>query len=84
MDICRIIIERIANKNPADNRGFTPLHNAAKWGYLDIMRLIIGHVEDKYPVNNDGKTPKDLAMHYFTNNGPDLEGQRQVSKLFES
>ena len=68
------------DKNPAENFGYTPLHFAALNDQLDICKLIIDNVDDKHPINNDGKTPKDLAI---TNSGPDLEGQRQVSELFD-
>ena len=74
MDVCRVIIGKIVDKNPANNIGSTPLHYAANNGYLDICRLIINNVDNMLPYNNAGKTPKDLA---------DLNNRVAVSALFE-
>ena len=61
--------------NPADNHGWTPLHDAAFNGYLDVCSLIIDNVDNKHPVDNSGKTPKNLADEFK---------HVEVSKLFES
>ena len=49
MDYCR------------DFKGETPLHLAAKDGYLEICQLMITYIENKSPKRNDGKTPGQLA-----------------------
>ena len=58
----RPCVEKIADKNPADNFGRTPLHEAAKEGHLDICRLIIENVDNKHPVDQMGRTPKFSAL----------------------
>ena len=46
---CKLIIDHVENKNPANTFGETPLHYAAAVGHLDICKLIIERVEDKNP-----------------------------------
>ena len=38
-EICKMIVKNVANKNPADNEGITPLHNAAINGHFEIFRM---------------------------------------------
>ena len=40
-DVCRFILENVADKNPEDDCGNTPLHEAAANGHLDVFRYII-------------------------------------------
>ena len=61
MEICKLIIELVDEKNPPDWNENTPLHKAAENGHKDVCRLIIENVNNKLPVNSYGKTPKDLA-----------------------
>ena len=49
-------------KNPADNKGWTPLHYAAKGGHIEVIKAIHIHVVDKNPVNNKGLTPMALFL----------------------
>ena len=57
-------MDSVANKNPANKKGETPLHFAATYGNLDIFRLITANVEDKNPVDIFGRTPKSLACFH--------------------
>ena len=59
--MCRLLIEKIKEKNLGDEYGRTPLHYAAESGHLRVFKLIAGHVNNKQPLSNDGKTPQDLA-----------------------
>jgi len=61
---CRKIVENAQDKNPADNSGWTPLHEAAMNGRLEICRCILENVQDKNPANNDGHTPLHRAAIY--------------------
>ena len=60
-NFCRLLIENIADKNPAALNGSTPLHLAAKKGHLEIVRLIVETGVDKNSLFN-GKTPLDLVL----------------------
>ena len=40
-------MDKIKDKNPADLKGRTPLHIAAKNGYLAVCELILDELEDK-------------------------------------
>ena len=54
---CKLIIDHVENKNPANMFGKTPLHNAAECGNLEICKLIVEKVEDKNPATKYGWTP---------------------------
>ena len=56
-------MDSIDDKNPADCIGQTPLHRAAKGGYVEICQLLIDNVEDKHPRDNVGLTPLELARY---------------------
>ena len=56
-----MIIERVGNKNPEDNFGWSPLHYAAMNGHVEVCRLIINNVDNKHPLSNLGTTPKNMA-----------------------
>ena len=43
LDIYRLIIEKVGDKNPAGNYGWTPFHHAAMNGDLEVCRLIIAN-----------------------------------------
>ena len=72
LEICRFIIGKVDNKNPAANNnglnplndGKTPLHLAAKNGCFEICKLIIANVSTKHPLNNNGQSPRDLVDKY--------------------
>merc|ERR1712029_941249 len=61
---CRKIVENAQDKNPADNSGWTPLHEAAIYGHLEMCRLILDNVQDKNPARNDGNTPLHFAASF--------------------
>ena len=72
LEVCKFIIEKVDNKNPAVNNdgltplndGRTPLHIAANNGFFEICKLIIANVRNKHPLINDGQTPRDLIDKY--------------------
>ena len=60
----RFVMKYVEDKNPADNSGRTPLHEAALFdrdSCFEICQLIIENVEDKNPRDEEGTTPFDLA-----------------------
>ena len=81
LDICKIIIQKVDNKNPLIKRfgqsldQQSPLHIAAQEGHVEICRLIISHVEDKNPKNDEGNTP---LLSAATSNKP---GSAEVYRL---
>ena len=65
-------MEKLENKNPGDNDGYTPLHDTALGGHLEVCRAIMEKLENKNPRDNFGETPKDMAhtlmiMELFSN-----------------
>ena len=65
LEICRLIIENVEEKNPEDKRGRTPIRYAVDRGHLEICRLIIENVEDKNPKDDNGRTP----LHWAAKGG---------------
>lgn len=47
--------------NFQDNRGWTPLHHAAKHGYLEVVRLLVESGADPTMTCEDGKVPICMA-----------------------
>ena len=64
LEICKLICEKTGLKNPRNEEGITPLHNAAETGKFEICKLICQSIiaEDKNPKSNNGKTPIDFAL----------------------
>ena len=60
LETCKLIIEKIKNKNPRDKFGKTTFHYAAQLGHNGICQLFIEIIENLSPVYNN-KTPFDLA-----------------------
>ena len=71
LDICRLLIANVTDKNPSDARGWTPLHYAAAHGNLKMCHLFLSYVDEQNPVTLNGKTPKDLAR------------DKNIQKLFD-
>ena len=63
--VCQSMMEKLEDKNPRDEDGFTPLHWAAKNGHLELYQWIMEKVKDKNPRDNSGLTP----LHLAANNG---------------
>ena len=61
LEICRLTIDVVIDKNPADEYGDTPMHLAAENGHLEICRLIMRNVDDPNPYNEDDISPLHLA-----------------------
>ena len=57
LEICKLLIENISDKNPSDMNGYTVLHAATRSGHLEICRLVIQSVVDKNPQCHFGHTP---------------------------
>jgi hypothetical protein len=52
-----------AEINAKENqRGLTPLHEAARWGWNDVVRFLVDHGADLQAKDNRGMTPVDSAM----------------------
>jgi ankyrin repeat protein len=64
MEVCKLIIGQIADKNPINNLGVTPLHYAAENDSLEICQLIIEGLEETNPSDNDGNTPLHCAVPF--------------------
>jgi hypothetical protein len=57
LEICRLVVQSVVNKNPQCHFGNTPLHEAARGGHLEVCRLLMKCVPDIDPVNGRGETP---------------------------
>lgn len=58
----KLLIENGAEINIKDNDGNTPLHYAAKRGFMGIIRLLVENGADINAKNNDGQTPNDISF----------------------
>ena len=62
LEVYKMIIHKVKNKNPSNSAGYTPLHFAARTGHFSIAELIVNNIEDLNPRNNIGRTPFDCAI----------------------
>ena len=65
VEVCKIIMDSIADKNPKAGNGRTPLHVASENGHLEVCKLIVAQVSDKNPKCEGSVTP----LHEATNGG---------------
>ena len=61
-------------KNPGNNYGWTPLHDAAQLGHFGLCQFIIDRIQDKNPQSRSGMTPLRLAHQ---------KGFSEIVKLFK-
>ena len=61
LEIVKLLVSKVEDKNPFDSEGFTPLHAAARQGNLVMYKFIAERVENKNPADGDGETPLSLA-----------------------
>lgn len=58
------LLDNGIDPNSINSEGDTPLHIAAKLGYLDITQLLISRNANFYIQNKDGNTPLHMAVEY--------------------
>ena len=66
LEICKLIIENISDKNPSGPMGFTALHVAAECGQFDICKLIMDNLLDKNPEDQGGADPLSFLCKTWT------------------
>ena len=64
MDVVKILVERGADMNKADNNGATPLLIASQKGHVDVVKILVERGADINKATNDGYTPLDVAKHF--------------------
>ena len=60
---CATSCEQGANRDKADNGGYTSLHWAAHEGHLEIAKLLMVYGADLNARNNESRMPIDLARN---------------------
>ncbi|XP_071384347.1 cyclin-dependent kinase 4 inhibitor B [Centroberyx affinis] len=74
--VAQLLLKRGAQPNVADRRtGTTPLHDAARTGFLDTVRLLVQHLADPQARDHRDCRPVDLARQH---------GHRDVVEFLES
>jgi ankyrin repeat protein len=60
-EVMRLLLERGARVNVAQQGGWTPLHQAAKHGPVELVEMLLEHGADVGARSADGQTPLALA-----------------------
>ncbi|XP_042341551.1 cyclin-dependent kinase 4 inhibitor B [Plectropomus leopardus] len=61
--VAQMLLKHGADPNVADgSTGSTPLHDAARTGFLDTVRLLVQHLADPQARDNNNYRPVDLAI----------------------
>jgi ankyrin repeat protein len=71
----RLLLERGARVNVAQQGGWTPLHQAAKHGPAELVELLLVHDADVGARSDDGQTPLALA---------EAAGQQAIAALLRA
>jgi uncharacterized protein len=61
VEIVKMLLERGADPNAKQERGFVPLHDAAANGNLALVQLLVTHGALVDARSEDGKTPGEMA-----------------------
>ena len=79
LQVFKLLLPNVIEKNPANIHGYTPLHHAALNSNLEMYELIIGQIQDKNPTNDRGKTPRDYLQSHVLKKVHDLNEATNVS-----
>jgi catechol 2,3-dioxygenase-like lactoylglutathione lyase family enzyme len=74
--LASVLLEAGAMPNTAQQRGFTPLHEAAIRGHAQLVELLLAHGADPRRRNADGQSPSDCARE-----GGHVEVARLLARL---
>lgn len=64
VEVAQLLVEAGSDIDAVDDRGWTPLHWAAKIGDKQLFRLMVESEADPGALDNDGKTPLDILNDY--------------------
>ena len=54
LELCKLILAHVVEKNPISTNGWTPLHMAVANGHIDVARTIVENLDDKNPIGSHG------------------------------
>ena len=73
LQVYRLIMHEVEDKNPKNQDGYTPLHKAVIARNFNLCTLIVEKIQEKNPADDGGQTPLHLAA---------FEGNLDICKLF--
>jgi ankyrin repeat protein len=62
IEALKVLLKAGGDVNATDNRGQTPIHGAAFWGWTDVVQFLAENGAKLDVKDNQGKTPLDSAM----------------------
>ncbi len=61
LDVCKLLLQKGADKEAKNSFGRTPIHGAASNDHLDVVEYLVEHGVNKEAVDNDNSTPLHFA-----------------------
>jgi hypothetical protein len=86
VEALKVLLKGGGEINATDNRGQTPLHGAAFWGWTPVVQFLADHGAKLDAKDNQGKTPLDSAMGRAGGNsrgGQRIEVHHETGALIE-
>lgn len=82
MQVIRLLLERGADPDQGNNRGFTPFHAAAYGSVLPLLRLFLDHgASVRLSGHGDGGTPLVQALFWGHREAAELLAEREIVPL---
>ncbi len=64
LDVCKLLLQKGADKEAKDSFGRTPIHGAASNDHLDVVEYLVEHGVNKEVADDDNETP----LHFAASN----------------
>ena len=83
LEVCKLFIKKLENKNPEDCKGLTPLSCAVEAGQFEICQYIISNLANKNPGSTRGVVARGVTPLHLAAEKGHLRIFKYISKKLE-